>query len=176
MFERFTKEAKACVVGAQEVARDTGSRQVDTRHLLLSLVERPGPAQSALRGLGTDVATLASEARADLRSGGLDGAALAGLGIDLDAVRQQTDAVFGAGALERVGRSRRGHIPFAPEAKKSLELSLREAIRLKQKSIHGSHLLLGVLRAEGSAHRLLLAAGVDIDALRTAIEEQTRAA
>ena len=114
--------------------------------------------------------------RADLWAGGLDGDALAGLGIDLDAVRRQADAVFGPDSLERAGRTRGGHIPFTPDAKKALELALREAIRLKQKRIHTGHLMLGILRAESPGQALLLRAQVDTDALRTALEEQTRAA
>lgn len=176
MFERFTKEARAAVVGAERVARDTGSRSIDTRHVLVALMENPGPVYRSLREAGTDVESLAAKARADLRSGGLDGDALAGLGIDLDAVRRQADAVFGPGALERAGRTPRGHIPFTPDAKKALELALREAIRLKQKSIHSGHLLLGILRANSPARALLLQAGVDTQALRRALEEQTRAA
>ena len=176
MFERFTKEARAAVVGAQEVARDTGSRSIDTRHLLVVLVENRGPVDRALRGAGADVETVAGKARADLRAGGIDGDALAGIGIDLDAVRRQADAVFGPGALDRAGRVPGGHIPFTPDAKKALELALREAIRLKQKSIDPGHLLLGILRGPSSGRALLLEAGVDVDALRKALEEQTTAA
>ena len=176
MFERFTKEARTAVVGAQAVARETGSRSIDTRHLLLAVAEQPGPAHRALRAVGADVEALAATVRADLWAGGLDGDALAGLGIDLDAVRRQADAVFGADSLERAGRAPRGHIPFTPDAKKALELALREALRLKQKSIHSGHLLLGILRAESAGQALLLQARVDTDALRTALEEQAKAA
>jgi ATP-dependent Clp protease ATP-binding subunit ClpA len=176
MFERFTKEARAAVVGAQGVARDTGSRSIDTRHLLVALVEDRGPVHRALREAGADAEAVAEKARADLRAGGIDGDALAGIGIDLDAVRRQADAVFGPDALERAGRAPGGHIPFTPEAKKALELALREAIRLKQRSIHPAHLLLGILRAQSSGRALLLQAGVDTDALRSALEEQTKAA
>jgi ATP-dependent Clp protease ATP-binding subunit ClpA len=176
MFERFTKEARAAVTGAQQVARDTSSRSIDTRHLLVALIESPGPAQRALRDTGADVATLAAEARADVRAGGLDADALAGIGIDLDAVRRQADAVFGPDALERAGRKPAGHIPFSADAKKSLELALREAIRLRQKSIHSGHLLLGILRAQSPGRTLLQRAGVDTDALRAALERHTTAA
>jgi ATP-dependent Clp protease ATP-binding subunit ClpA len=176
MFERFTKEARAAVVGAQEVARETSSRSIDTRHLLVVLAESPGPTCRALRESGIDVETFAAKARADLRAGGLDGDALAGLGIDLDAIRRQADAVFGPNALERAGRTPRGHIPFTPDAKKALELALREAIRLRQKSIRTGHILLGILRGESPGRALLLQAGVDLDALRTALEDRTRAA
>ncbi|HET6562204.1 MAG TPA: Clp protease N-terminal domain-containing protein [Marmoricola sp.] len=176
MFERFSKEARAVVVGAQDVARDTGTRSIDTRHLLTVLVESPGPVHRALQATGADVEALAERARADLRAGGIDGDALAGIGIDLDAVRRQTDAVFGAGALERAGRTRAGHIPFTRDAKKALELALREAIRLRQKSILTGHLMLGILRAESPGRALLRRVGIDTDALVTALEEQTRAA
>jgi ATP-dependent Clp protease ATP-binding subunit ClpA len=137
------------VLGAQEVARDAISRSIDTRqHVLVALIERPGPTHRALREAGIDVATLAARARADLRAGVLDSDALAGIGIDLDAVRRQADAVFGLHALERAGRNSGGHIPFTSEAKKALELALREAIPLKQKSIGSSHLMLGILRGQ----------------------------
>jgi ATP-dependent Clp protease ATP-binding subunit ClpA len=176
MFERFTKDARAAVVGTQEVARDTGSRSIDTRHLLVVLVENRGPAYRALQQAGADVEAVAEKARADLRAGGIDGGALAGIGIDLGTVSAQADAVFGPDALERAGRAPGGHIPFTPDAKKSLELALREAMRLKQKSIRPGHLLLGILRAPSSGRALLLQVGVDVDALRRALEEQTKAA
>jgi ATP-dependent Clp protease ATP-binding subunit ClpA len=176
MFERFTKEARAAVVGAQEVARDTGSRSIDTRHLLVVLVEKPGPACRALRAAGADAEAIAAKVRAHLRIGGLDGDALAGIGIDLDEVRRQADAVFGPDALERTGRAPGGHIPFTPDAKKALELALREAIRLKEKRINTGHLMLSILRADSPGRALLLRTGVDTDALRTALEEQARAA
>jgi ATP-dependent Clp protease ATP-binding subunit ClpA len=176
MFERFTKQARAAVVGARQVARDTGSRSIDTRHVLVALAENPGPVYRAFGQAGADAEAVAAKARADLRAGGLDGDALASLGIDLDAVRRQADAVFGPDALERAGRAPRAHIPFTPDAKKALELALREAIRLKHKSIDSGHLVLGILRAENPGRTLLLQTGVDTDALRTALEEQTRAA
>lgn len=176
MFERFTKEARAVVVGAQGVARETGSRSIDTRHLLAALVENPGPVYRALRTVGSNVESLAAKVRADLLADGLDSDALAALGIDLDAVHRQADVVFGPEALLRAGRAPGGHIPFAPDAKKALELALREAIRLKQRRIHNGHLMLGILRAESPGRALLQQAVADIDALRAALEEQTRAA
>jgi len=176
MFERFTKDARAAVVGAQEVARDTTSRSIDTRHLLVALIENPGPVHRAFRETGVDGHAVTATVRADLQVGGIDADALAGIGIDLDAVRRQADAVFGPDALERAGRKSGGHIPFTLDAKKALELALREAIRLKQRNIHSSHLMLGILRAQSPGRALLLHAGVDTDALRTALEEQTKAA
>ncbi|HEX6151818.1 Clp protease N-terminal domain-containing protein [Nocardioides sp.] len=176
MFERFTKEARAAVVGAQDVAREAGARSIDTRHLLVALLERPGPALHALRAIEVDVEAVLAQARADVRAGGIDADALAGIGIDLDAVRRQADAVFGPDALERAGRKSAGHIPFTTDAKKALELALREAIRLKHKRLGGSHLMLGILRAKSPGRALLEHTGVDTDAFRTALEEQPKAA
>jgi ATP-dependent Clp protease ATP-binding subunit ClpA len=176
MFERFTKEARAAVVGAQAVARDTASRSIDTRHLVVTLVENAQTVQRALHEAGADAGAVAARARADVRLGSIDADALAGIGIDMDAVRRQTDATFGPHALEEAGRKPGRHIPFTPDAKKSLELALREAMRLKQKSIHSGHLMLGILRAQSPGRVLLMQAGVDIEALRTALEERTKAA
>ncbi|WP_101525776.1 Clp protease N-terminal domain-containing protein [Nocardioides houyundeii] len=176
MFERFTKQARAVVTDAQVVARDAASRSIDTRHLLISLVQGPGPARRALGAAGGDVEAILARARADVASSGLDADALAGIGIDLDAVRRQTDEVFGAGALEWAGRRSGGHIPFTPDAKKTLELALREAIRLKDRGIHSAHLMLGLVLAEGPGRALLEGSGVDLDVLRSALAEQPDAA
>lgn len=175
MFERFTTEARAAVIGAQEVARETASRSIDTRHLVAALLH-VGAVPDALHATGADVEAVAALVRADLMADGIDADALAGIGIDLDAVRRQTDAVFGPDALTRAGRKPSGHVPFTRDGKKALELALREAIRLKQRSIHSRHLLLGVLRFSCPGRALLVRAGVNPEALRTALEEQPKAA
>lgn len=176
MFERFAKQARAAVVGAEQIARDAGSRSVDTRHVLVALLDERGAAYEALRECGADAEAISARARAGVRAAGLDGDALAGLGIDLDAVRRHTDAIFGRGALERAGRAPRGHIPLSPDAKQALELALREAVRLRQKTIQEGHLLLGIVRGDGPGRELLVAAGLDTAALRAVVEAQTRAA
>jgi len=175
MFERFSKEARAAVIAAQQAARDAGSRQIDTRHVLIALAERPGPARDAL-GAVDDPAGLAARIRTELQDDALDGGALSSLGIDLDEVRRRADETFGPGALDQAGWRRRpgrfegGHMPFARDAKKSLELALREAVRLGSKSIDGGKLLLGILRADCPGRRALETAGVDVAALRAAVE------
>ncbi len=182
MFERFTTDARNAVVEAQIVARQAGSPTIDTRHVLIALAEPDGAARDALEDVGVGATELTRRLRADIAAGGLDGQALASLGIDLDAVRRQADAVFGAGALERAARrSRAGHLPFAAEAKKTLELALREAVRLHASAIDGNFLLLGVLRCSGCAaeselRRALAEAGSDPASLRAAIERRVSAA
>jgi ATP-dependent Clp protease ATP-binding subunit ClpA len=181
MFERFTREAREVVETAQSVARTTGSSAIDSRHLLVALIERDAGASADLRAVGMRPEMLARSLRSAL-SAGLDAAALASVGIDLDAVRERADAVFGEGALDRGSRSSaKGHIRFAPDAKKALELSLREAIRLRLNRIDGRMLLLGLLRDSGSraetALRHALAhTGSSVEALRAVVEQSDAAA
>jgi ATP-dependent Clp protease ATP-binding subunit ClpA len=173
MFERFHKDARRVVVAAQEEARHLGHDRVGTVHLLLGFITNEGgTAGTALREHGLRPDDLRERVRraswADHVSGAIDGDALASIGIDLDEVRRTVEATFGEGALER-GRQKKGHIPFTPQAKKCLELSLRSAIALKQKEISTGHLLLGLLRATGDdnlALQVLRDAEVDLDALR----------
>ncbi|MGA3564437.1 Clp protease N-terminal domain-containing protein [Melissospora conviva] len=170
MFERFSREARGAVTGAQQVARDTATRTIDTRHILVALAEGASPAATALRTAGVDIHQFTATLRSELMSAAIDPEALAGLGIDLAAVRERTDATFGSGALDRVGHSPR-HIPFTRDAKKALELALREAIRLRQKSIDGRHLLLGILDIECPGRDALTARDVDLHELRRALED-----
>jgi ATP-dependent Clp protease ATP-binding subunit ClpA len=60
-----------------------------------------------------------------------------------------------------------GQLPFAPKAKEVLELSLREALRLKHTFIGTEHILLGLTRVEESvATAILHEAQVDVAELR----------
>ncbi|MFD6177293.1 MULTISPECIES: Clp protease N-terminal domain-containing protein [unclassified Isoptericola] len=183
MFERFTKDARAAVVDAQEVAVDLRTETIDTRHLVVALARRGGSAAATLRAAGLDPADVEARCRQAVEADDtLDGAALASVGVDLDEVRRRTDEVFGRGALERAAKPRRqrSHHPFAPDAKKALELALREAVRLGDKGIDDRHLLLGVLRADCPGGRVLEAAlrdaGTDVAALRAAAVSEGRAA
>lgn len=175
MFERFTREARDVVETAVSAARTTGCPTVDSRHLLLALTERATDAANDLRSLGVPPETLAGSLRSDLSDGALDAAALASVGIDLDAVRERADAVFGDGALDRSRRRpATGHRPFARDAKKALELALREAIRLKCNRIGDRMLLLGLVRdtgspAETAVRTALTAAGTSVEELRAVL-------
>ncbi|MCM2424049.1 Clp protease N-terminal domain-containing protein [Streptomyces sp. RKAG293] len=65
------------------------------------------------------------------------------LGYDKETAQADIAAVVKPGTKER-----RGHIPFAPHAKKALELALREAQQLHHTSIGTEHILLALV-AEG---------------------------
>lgn len=150
MSERFTRDARAVVVGAQHEARALGHEEIVAQHLLLALLDVDGIAARVLRrievrrdAIVTDMATLGSS----------DAQALDLIGIDLDAVRSQVETTFGPGALDRrrrrpTGRIRRRllgeHVPFSAGAKKALELALREAQALQHTYIGTEHILLGL--------------------------------
>lgn len=174
MFERFTSEARRTVVLAQQEARELRHGYIGTEHLLIGLVaDGKGPAASALLHGDVTVADLRRRV-AEATGDGLDQDALATIGIDLDRVRQATEATFGPGALDARSKRRMasGHIPFTKRAKKVLELSLREATALKDNHIGTGHILLGLLReGEGLGATVLRDAGVDFARLR---EEVTR--
>jgi ATP-dependent Clp protease ATP-binding subunit ClpA len=170
MFERFTGGAREAVVQAQEVARDLGDARITPAHLVVALASVDDPAAVALAAHGASRTALLDRFDGD----GLDPAALAALGIDLDAVRRRADTVFGAGALDRADRDRAGragrrtggHLPFTRDAKKTLEVALREAIRLGHRRIEAGHVLLAVIRLDDTdGHALLRRCGVDPAAL-----------
>ncbi len=164
MFERFTREARATVVGAQEEARRLASPRLGTEHLLLGLLDQDTPTAAVLGRHGLTREELAAAVARASAGEDLDADALTVLGIDLDAVRSTVEAAFGPGALDdpATADTRRGHVPLTPRAKKVLELSLREALAMKSRSISDGHIALGIIRdGNGGAMRLLADRGVD---------------
>ena len=88
--------------------------------------------------------------------------ALTSMGVSLEEIRQAAQDTIGRGAQPPESR----HIPFTPQAKKVLELSLREANQLGHNCIGTEHILLGLIREGGGAAQLLAVAGVDHDRAR----------
>ncbi|HTZ24890.1 MAG TPA: Clp protease N-terminal domain-containing protein, partial [Streptosporangiaceae bacterium] len=72
---------------------------------------------------------------------GYAGRVLASFGITRAGAREEVTAMIGLGAA-----APSGHIPFTPRAKKTLELSLREALQLHHNYIGTEHILLGLIR------------------------------
>ena len=92
---------------------------------------------------------------------------LDGFGISPEGVRAEVVALVGTGSAPMSG-----HIPFTPRAKKTLELSLREALQLNHNYIGTEHILLGLIReGEGVAAQIITAHGADLDSVRQAIIE-----
>jgi ATP-dependent Clp protease ATP-binding subunit ClpC len=95
--------------------------------------------------------------------GGVAARALESLGITEEAARQQVEEIVGRGQEG----PQRGHLPFTPQAKKTLQLSMREAIALGHAYIGTEHILLGLVREDdGVAVRVLNGLGVDPNRVR----------
>jgi ATP-dependent Clp protease ATP-binding subunit ClpC len=93
--------------------------------------------------------------------------ALESLGISLDSVRQHVEDAVGRGQ-----KAPSGHIPFTPQAKRCLELSLRESIHLGHNYIGTEHILLGLIsEGEGTAAQVLVELGADQDVTRRTVVE-----
>lgn len=172
MFERFTSQARTAVSTALTHARDAGSGSCDTRHLLLALLDGSG-VRAAFWDADANASECVAAVQAAVRGGSLDAEALASIGVDLHVVSARLDAVFGPDALRR--GVRQGARPrVAADVKKALQLALREAVRLRDRSIDTHHLMLGVLRADCPGRRIL-ARYVDLDLLREALEGRAAA-
>jgi ATP-dependent Clp protease ATP-binding subunit ClpA len=185
MFERFTQKARDVVVLAKVEAEQAGANYVGTEHLLMAMLAKgDGMAYGALTAAGITVERVRADAARMTGMagplGGEDAAALKTIGIDLEAVIERVEQSFGPGAMTApAGRKK---IPwnmgrFTKRAKKVMELSLREAVRLHHSYIGTEHLLLGLIReGEGLACKILVGAGISLPALRTSVEEDVRKA
>jgi ATP-dependent Clp protease ATP-binding subunit ClpA len=96
--------------------------------------------------------------------------ALTAMDVTLVAARDQVVAIIGRGQEQASG-----HIPFTPRAKKSLELSLREALQLGDGYIGTGHLMLGVIRqGDNVAVKVLDKLGADLSNLRARVTQELR--
>jgi ATP-dependent Clp protease ATP-binding subunit ClpA len=95
---------------------------------------------------------------------GLAGRALEGLGMSLEAARHEVTAIIGTGTA-----APSGHIPFTPRAKKTLELSLREALQLQHNYIGTEHILLGLISEGEGVAAQVLKQHADLAAIRAAV-------
>ena len=95
---------------------------------------------------------------------------LATMEVTLPAAREQVVAIIGRGQAQPSG-----HIPFTPRAKKSLELSLREALQLGDGYIGTGHLLLGLIhQGDNMALKVLGQLGADLKDLRARVTRELR--
>ncbi|WP_189892389.1 Clp protease N-terminal domain-containing protein [Streptomyces xantholiticus] len=178
MFERFTDDARAVVIGATACAERADASTVTNEHLLLALMEVEGARTAfALRALGiTDRRASLEAALADARRrGGMtkaDEQALAGLGIDVGAIVARVEETHGAGALAGDRKDRRwwsGHRSFTREAKQTLEKSLRIALGRRDRSIGAEHILLALTAVPGVVSEALADHGATYATLERAM-------
>ncbi|MEE2059402.1 Clp protease N-terminal domain-containing protein [Rhodococcus artemisiae] len=188
MFERFSDSARSAVVAAQTEALRLHADRITPAHVLLGvLITADERLRVSLADLGLTIDGVRTHLAAmnqDRPLGPDDAAALEAIGIDLDAVRARLEETFGEGVLdsppENSDKGRRGrfsdlfggHIPFDRNAKKTLELSLREAIAHHDRSIGSEHIILGVIRSDDTETTSLIEAYVTRDRLRQVLMEQ----
>ena len=88
--------------------------------------------------------------------------ALGSLGVGGDRIRDEVVRIVGHGPGPTAG-----HIAFTPQAKKILELALREALQMGHNYIGTEHILLGLIRVDGGVSaEILQQLGVDADRVR----------
>ena len=146
-FERFTRDARAAVVGAREQARAQGHHDVEAEHLLLFLAGR-----AEFQALGLDRDRLADAlATEEERS-------LAAVGV-------------AAGELEpSIAPRAPRKLQFATSAKLSLQRAMKVAAARGDRRLTAGHVLLGVLAAErGRVPRALQLSQIDVEDLRARI-------
>ena len=195
MLERFTRDARQLVQSARQHAERLHHNYVGCEHLLLAITEQPTATASQFDGAGATWSRIEAEIETVIGRGRADSddkLALAALGIDLDAVRKAVEANFGPGSLDTIERRRArgrrrwlrwwrgdcqptGRPRFTPRAKRCLELSLREALRLKHAHIGVDHIALALLsRDDTMAWAILVRLGVDPTNLRRTILDSLR--
>jgi len=123
-FARFTDKARRVVVAAQAAARRGRQEQIRPEHFVLGLLTEPTA---------------------------LAATTLTALDVDLDLLRERTEAALGAGGAEP-----QEQIPFSGPAKKVIELVFREALRLGHNDVGTEHVLLGLLVDDESPAAQLL--------------------
>lgn len=177
MFERFTRGARDAVIQAQTEAVELGDDEIGTQHVLLGVLwNADDVGKQLLDEMGLGYRNIRHRVEAGVGGFFPDTDALQGIGINLDEVRRRAEQAFGRGALgRRAGCRRSGHIPFDADAKKTLELALREAVALKHTGIGIEHVLLGLTRLpESPAGQLMAAAGVRPDELGSRLRDRLR--
>ncbi|TQM30089.1 Clp protease N-terminal domain-containing protein [Nocardia bhagyanarayanae] len=130
-FAKFTPRARAAVMASQQAALTAGNKLIGLPHLVLGLLSEP-------EGLAAKEILTAK--------------------LDLEDVRAAATAALPP--AESGDEAPTGLVPFDPEAKKALELTFREALRLGHNYIGTEHILLAILEQENGAG-LLTDLGMD---------------
>ena len=176
MLERLTTSARRIVERAVLEVVAGGGGRLGAEHLFVALLGEPeGLAVEVLTELGAPPDRLLAELdrRRHRYLDGLgeeDAEALATIGIDLEEVLRRMDRPVEPQRLP--GRPR-----FTREAKKVLELSVREAAAMRTRSIGSEHLLLALARGDHPLIRDVLAAmDISLAALRAGVADAVRKA
>src|SRR5690349_16412381 len=131
-FDRFTERAQDAAVRAVEILQRYGHNQVDTEHLLLSLLEQQdGVIPQILERLNTDISAVRSRLDDTLRRG------------------YRTAAIYGPGGANQVF--------ITPRVKRIIDLAKEEASRLRDEYISTEHIFLAILTERNTDTARILA-------------------
>jgi ATP-dependent Clp protease ATP-binding subunit ClpC len=145
-FDRFTERAQEVATRAYEIMQRYQHTQLDTEHILLSLLEQ------------TD---------------GIVAAVLQELKVDPGAMRRRLDDVLKASPRAAMpGGTQAQQVYITPRVKRLMDRSSEEASRLKDEYISTEHLFLAILAEHDSAAaRILAEAGVTYERFAGALLE-----
>jgi ATP-dependent Clp protease ATP-binding subunit ClpC len=140
--ERFTEQAQEALALSQELLRKYRHNQWDVEHILLALLQQEA-------GLVSDI--------------------LGGLGVDVDEVKKQVEAV-----LEKFPKTtyETGQVYATPRIANLLKRANDEADRLKDEFIGTEHLLIAIAAEEkGEAANILKRFGIDQEKVYRVLQE-----
>jgi ATP-dependent Clp protease ATP-binding subunit ClpC len=144
-FDRFTERAQEVAQRAAEIIQRYGHNQIDTEHILLSLIEQPE---------------------------GVIGQLLEILNVDGNMLTERLDYILRTSPKANIFGGGAGQIFITPRVKRIIDLANEEANRLKDEYISTEHIFLAILSERSTpAARLLEGAGVTKDRVLEAINQ-----
>jgi ATP-dependent Clp protease ATP-binding subunit ClpC len=144
-FDRFTERAQDAAQRAAEIIQRYGHNQIDTEHILLSLIEQPqGVIPQILERLNVDIEDLTDRIDHQLRT-------------------TPKANIYGGGA---------GQIFITPRVKRVVDMANQEANRLNDEYISTEHIFLAILSERNTAiARLLTEVDITKDRVYDAVKE-----
>ncbi|MBN2045380.1 MAG: AAA family ATPase [Anaerolineales bacterium] len=145
-FDRFTERAQEVAQRAAEIIQRYGHNQIDTEHILLSLIEQPDGVISQLLEI---------------------------MSVDGDMLSERLDYILKTSPKANIyGGGGQGQIFITPRVKRIIDLANEEANRLKDDYISTEHIFLAILSERSTnAASLLAGAGVTKDRVLDAINQ-----
>ena len=144
-FDRFTERAQEAAQRSAEIIQRYGHNQIDSEHILLSLIEQP-------QGVVPQLLEI--------------------LKVDINALMERLDYVLRTSPKANIFGGGAGQIFITPRVKRIVDLANQEANRLKDEYISTEHLFLAILSERNTpATRLLEGAGVTKDRVYEAIQQ-----
>ncbi len=144
-FDRFTERAQEVAQRAAEIIQRYGHNQIDTEHILLSLIEQPDGVISQLLEI---------------------------MNVDGDMLTERLDYILKTSPKANIFGGGAGQIFITPRVKRIIDLANEEANRLKDEYISTEHIFLAILSERSTpAARLLEGAGVTKERVLEAINQ-----